>query len=343
MVLSTFSYDFINPKYVSDKNYLEDVLKFPFEIIENPNVSNDSFDERSFQIIKKRILSDIDSIKENPVNYAFRRALESMDKTSITASSVLGTKEDILKITPEKLYEYYQKFFNNSLCNIYIIGNLDMDEVVKVINNNFHNNCVKNHNVIPFVDNKKRKKELVTTESSNFLQTSLIMGYNLEDLSDTELFYTLTLFDEILCSGGLNSKICKSLREDNQLCYSVSSIVSKYDNLYYLYVSLEEENASLAIKLIKKAIKEMKDGKISENELSQFKKQIINSLNMVLDNQSSLINNYTFNTITSAPLYKDIKDNIEKITIEDLKNLGKKLKLNFVYLLKGKEKKNGRN
>jgi predicted Zn-dependent peptidase len=338
MVLSTFSYDFINPKFVSDKNFLENVLKFPFEIIENPNVCNDAFDERSFQIVKKRILSDIDSIKENPTNFAFHRALENMDKTSITAASVLGTKDDILKITPESLYEYYHKFYNNSLCNIYIIGNLEMDEVVRIINESFHNNCVKNHSLIPFVANKVRRKELVVKEASTYSQTNLIMGYNLVNLSEEELFVTLNLFNEILCAGGLNSKICKSLREDNQLCYSVSSIISKYDNLYYIYVSLEEENAKLAIKLIKAAISDMASGKISDEEFNTFKKQLLNSLNIVLDNQSSLINNYTFNSIVSSPLYKDLPEKLEKITIDDLKDLGKKLKLNFIYILKGKEK-----
>lgn len=336
MVMSTFSYDFLSPNFINDKNYLKNVLNFPFEIIENPNVTDDAFDERSFNIIKKRILSDIESIKENPTNFAFRRALQTMDKDSITSSSILGTKEEIEDMTPEKLYKYYDKFFNNSLCNIYVIGNLDMDEVVKIINESFHNNCIKNHQIIPFVDNKKRRKELVTKEESNFGQTTLVMGFNLGDLTKDELYYTLTAYDEILCRGGLNSKIYKSLREENQLCYSVSSICSKYDNLYYIYVSLEDKNVELAIKLIKQAIKEMAKGKITDEEYDWANKQLLNNLKVVVDNQSSLINNYTFNTIVGSPLYDEIKENYHIVTKEAIANLGKKLKPNFTYILKGK-------
>ena len=336
MVLSTFSYDFLNPEFVNDKNYLKNVLKFPFEIIENPNVTDEAFDERSFQIIKKRILADIDSIKENPMNYAFRRALKTMDEDSITSCSVLGSKEEIENMTPEKLYQYYQTFFNNSLCNIYLIGNLDMDEVVKIIQKCFHNHCIKNHQINPFVDNKKRRKALITQEDSNFGQTNLIMGFNLGELTKQELYYTLTFFDEIFCSGGLNAKAYKYLREENQLCYSVSSIVSKYDNLYYITVGLNDKNVELAIKLIKKAIHEMAKGKISDEEFTWASKQITNSLQMVVDNQSSLINNYTFNSIVGTPLYKELKENYSQITKKDIMNLGKKLKLNFIYTLKGK-------
>jgi predicted Zn-dependent peptidase len=141
-----------------------------------------------------------------------------------------------------------------------------------------------------------------------------------------------------LCYGGLNSKICKSLREDNQLCYSVSSINSKYDNLYYIYVSLDNKNVDLAIKLIKQAVEEMARGNISDDELATFRRQLLNSINMVIDNQNSLINNYTFHTLVGTPLLNELKEEYEKLTIEDLKILANKLKLNFIYIFEGKEK-----
>ena len=340
MVISNFVYDFLNPEYIKDTEYLKNVLSFPFEIIENPNIEKEAFDERSFKIIKKRILADIASLKENATNYAFRRALFNMDKNSITAASVLGTKEEIDKITPESLYQYYRKFYENSLCNIYIIGNLDMEETTKIISRAFHNNCVKNHSVEPFVDNKARKKELVVKEKGNFGQTNLVLGFNLEKMTREEKFVALTVFDEILCAGGLKSKIYNALREENQLCYSVSSICSRYDNMYYVYVGLEDKNVSLAIKLIKKCVKEMAQGKISEEELKMAKKQLYTSLEIVIDNQNSLINNYTFHSIVGTPLYEDLKEKYKEITCKDLKSVGKKFKLNFVYELqsKGEEK-----
>ena len=343
MVLSTFSYDFINPKYINDSDYLENVLKFPFELIENPNVQKKQFDERSFNIIKKRILNDIESIKENPTSYAFRRALQNMDKKSITSASVLGTKEEIEAITPEELYNYYTDFMNKSLCNIYIIGDLDMEKVIKIISKAFHNNCVKKHQVNPFVENKKRRKVLKTVEKANFGQTNLVMGFNLDHLSKEEQDYLLPIFDEILCSGGLKAKIYNYLREENQLCYSVSSIRAKYDNLYYVYVGLDQKNVNLAIKLIKQAIKEMAKGKISDEEFENARKQLVNSLNIIVDSQSSLINNYTFHTITGSPLLKELKEKYKSMEKKELGKLGKKLKLNFIYILEGKGKQNEKN
>ncbi len=337
MVMSNFIYDFLNPEFVNDEKFLQNTLKFPFEIIENPNVIGNSFDERTFKIIQKRILADIDSLKENPTNYAFRRALINMDENSITASSVLGTKEEVEAITPESLYAYYEKFYKNSLCNIYIIGDLDMEEVVKIISKNFHNNCLKNHRVETFVENKTRKKELMIQEPSSFCQSNLVLGFNLEKLTKSEMFTTLYFFDEVLCAGGLKSKIYNSLREENQLCYSVSSINSKYDNMYYVYVGLDKKNVPLAIKLIKKCVKDMAGGKISDEEMNMAKRQLLTSLDIVRDNQNSLINNYTFHTIVGTPLFDELKEGYKKITVKDLKTIGKKLKLNFIYELESSE------
>lgn len=336
MVMSSFIFDFLNPEYVNDEKFLQNALKLPFEIIENPNVTNNSFDERTFKIIKKRILADIDSLKENPSNYAFRRALINMDKDSITAFSVLGTKEEVETITPESLFSYYEKFYKNSLCNIYIIGDLDMEEVVKIIDKNFHNNCLKNHRVEAFVENKTRKKELIVKEEGNFSQSNLVLGFNLEKLTKEEMFTTLYFFDEVLCSGGLKSKIYNFLREENQLCYSVSSINAKYDNMYYVYVGLDSKNVPLAIKLIKKCVKDMASGKITEEEMDMAKRQLETSLDVVMDNQNSLVNNYTFHTIVGTPLFEDLKESYKKISSKDLKSLGKKIKLNFVYELQSK-------
>lgn len=336
MVLSSFIFDFLNPEFINDETFLQNALKLPFEIIEHPNIEKNAFNERTFKIIKKRILADIDALKENPTNYAFRQALLHMDKDSITASSVLGTKEEVEAITPESLYAYYEKFYKNSLCNIYIIGDLDMEKVVKIIEKTFHNNCIKNHRVETFVENKMRKKELIVKEKGNFSQSNLVLGFNLEKLTKEELFITLYFFDEILCSGGLKAKIYNSLREERGLCYSVSSINSKYDNMYYVYVGLDSKNVSLAVKLIKQCVKDMASGKISEEEITMARNQLETSLDIVMDNQNSLINNYTFHTIVGAPLFEELKEAYKKITIKELKAIGKKLKLNFIYELQSK-------
>ena len=60
---SSFILEFIDPKYIKEKNYLKEVLAFPFEVINNPRVKNREFDITNFNIVKRRIKEEVESIK----------------------------------------------------------------------------------------------------------------------------------------------------------------------------------------------------------------------------------------------------------------------------------------
>ena len=51
----TFVMEFIDPSYINEKDYLENAIKFPLNIINNPLVKNREFDLTNFNIIKRRI------------------------------------------------------------------------------------------------------------------------------------------------------------------------------------------------------------------------------------------------------------------------------------------------
>ena len=88
-VMLSFCLDFLNPKYC-EKGYLDEVLSLPFEMLLNPNIKNNEFDNRSFNIIKNRIKSDIESMKENAAKYAIRRSLNNMDDNSPSSYYMAG-------------------------------------------------------------------------------------------------------------------------------------------------------------------------------------------------------------------------------------------------------------
>ena len=139
--LLSFTLDFLNPKYC-DEGYLEEVLKFPFEVLQNPNIDENGFDERSINIRKNNLKSYLESIKESPSRYAIRQSLLNMDPDSPSSYSTSGYLEDLDNITRQSLVNSYNDILENYTCDIYVIGNLDMDEVVKIIKKNFKNKSI---------------------------------------------------------------------------------------------------------------------------------------------------------------------------------------------------------
>src|SRR5574344_923089 len=123
-----FAMNFLDPIY-TDKTFLKDVINFPFEMLFNPNIVDDEFDIRSFKIIKSRNQADIDAVKESPVRYALKKCLNIMDSNHPASYKYVGYQEDLDKITPSKLVKKYHEFINNSKCDIFIVGNLNMDKI----------------------------------------------------------------------------------------------------------------------------------------------------------------------------------------------------------------------
>lgn len=326
--------DFINPKYINDKNYLENVLKMVLEMVQKPNVVNREFDNNSFKIVKERIKKEIESIKENPVKLSIRKALESLNTES--SYELLGSLDDLEMVTPSKLYEAYKKLMKDFTCDIFIIGNLDMDEVVNIIKSNFKNRYINDRTFELEVINKEVKKENIISIDSTNTQTSLVMLFNVSNLEDNEKDIVMHVFNYIYGSGGLTSRLYRSIREENSLCYSISSMYLKYDGLLLVQVSLDDSNVKKAISLIKKELKGIQKGDIKEEEVEDAINNMIVSLDLAGDNNIAVLNNYVFHIFANLPLLDERKELFKKVTKEDIINVSKKIKINTICTLNGK-------
>ncbi len=330
------SLDFINPEYIEDEGYIEDVIKTLFEVINNPNVCNDEFDLKTFNIVKERLRREINSLKENPVKQSIKEAIKTMDSNSPTSYEILGTIEELENITPAKLYNAYKSLRKNFKVDVFLIGNLDMDNVASLIKKYFKNRYIVSDNFEVMVDNKETKKVKEKTMKSDNIQTNLVMLFNLKNLSELEKNITLNCFNYLYGSGGLTSKLYKSIREENSLCYAINSMYLKYDKLLMVQISLDNCNVKKAISLVKKELKSMQNGNFSEEEVRDAINNMVISLDMSLDNNIAILNNYVFNIYDKLPSIEERKEYFKKLTKEDIVNVSKKVKLNTIFTLEGR-------
>lgn len=330
------SLDFINPEYIEDEGYIEDVIKTLFEVINNPNVCNDEFDLKTFNIVKERLRREINSLKENPVKQSIKEAIKTMDSNSPTSYEILGTIEELENITPSSLYDAYKSLRKNFKVDVFLIGNLDMDNAASLIKKYFKNRYIVSDNFEVMVDNKETKKVKEKTMKSDNIQTNLVMLFNLKNLSELEKNITLNAFNYLYGSGGLTSKLYKSIREENSLCYAINSMYLKYDKLLMVQISLDNCNVKKAISLVKKELKSMQNGNFSEEEVKDAINNMVISLDMSLDNNIAILNNYVFNIYDKLPSIEERKEYFKKLTKEDIVNVSKRVKLNTIFTLEGR-------
>ena len=332
--LLRFNTTFLNEKY-TEKGMMEKSFKFFLEFIFNPNVIDGKFESQTFNNAKNILKEDIESYADNPGRFAFSRVYEIMCPNSVIKYRSTGYIEDLETITEENLYEYYKELLRSNEIDIFIIGNIDISQMEKIIADNFEINSIKKKQTTHIVKQDDfRKKPRVIKESKNINQSILVLGSKLKDITEFERKYVLVLYNYIL-GGSADSKLFKEVREKNSLCYSISSTHSGIANLEFISAGIDKENYDRAVKLIKKEIKNMEDGNFTEEDIRQAKITFLASLKEIEDTTNGIINIYEAHEYLDYDLLDERAKEIEKVTKEDIIKVSKKMHLDTIYLLEG--------
>ena len=283
------TYDFLNPRYC-EEGYLEEVLAFPFELINNPNIVDGKFDLESYNICLNQFKTMIEEEKEYAGSYAMRRCLENMDINSPSSYSAFGYLEDLDRINPESLVEAYKKLFTDFKVDIYIAGNVDMDLAVSYIRKYFNLKDKKINIGSLYIENKTRKEVKEVVEYGDYEQASILMVYNLLGLTKRERDIVLPIFNSIFGGNELTSKLYTTVREKNSLCYSIGSYYNKFGELLIVRAGINAVNKDKFKELVNKCLKEMVNGKFTDNDILCAKKTRINQVKMREDSTWALIN-----------------------------------------------------
>lgn len=332
-IISSINLEFLNPKYTDD-DYLSEAIKLPFDLLFNPNVTDKKFDEDTLVTVKQRLLSELASIQENPQKKAIVNALKTMDPKSISAKNLIGDLDEINDITTTKLYQEYLYILEHDYVDIFIIGDLDCDKVINIINAEANFRTIKNHDISLFINNKVKSKVSEKKEVSTDYQSQIVYIYNTVNLDEYERKYVMPIYNMILGGGSLETKLSQNLRGKNSLCYGVQSIYNKYDNLLIITTSVDASNVDLAKKLISSSVKSMKD-KVTDEEVKHAISSSISSINMAYDYPNRVIANYLFNYMAELDPMETRIEKYKKVTKEEVTKIVKKIKLNTIYVLKG--------
>ena len=145
----------------------------------------------------------------------------------------------------------------------------------------------------------------------------------------------------ILGGGSLETKLYNRLRNENSLCYSCSSMYQKFDNLLILHTAVSPENEGVAIKLMKKALFDMIEGNITEEEIENAKKLITTTLTMSEDVPGRIVDNYLYKNLYGLDELEIRIKNYNSITKKEIVNFAKKVRLNTILCVRdGENEKN---
>ena len=171
-------------------------------------------------------------------------------------------------------------------------------------------------------------------ETMDIAQGKLVMGYRCNvDYLDEEKYYSLLLGSRIL-GGGADSKLFINVREKESLCYTIYSTIQKSKSTMMVCSGIEAQNYEKTVNLVKEQVQKLKDGDITESEISNAKIAFINSLNSLNDEIGRISDFYFSQSISKNKSDLDqIKNMINKSTKEDIVEAVKNIELDTIYFL----------
>lgn len=329
----SFALDFLNPKYTK-KEYLEKSIDFLCEVLFNPNIDKNGFNENYFNIIKNDVISTLKSVKDSPAKYASIEYGKIMYKNTPSEKGTMPTIEEVERVTPLSLMEYYNQLFNGEYkIDIAVHGEYD-DEVINIINDRF-SKVKSSKGKIDFKIKQNYNNKLITKiDTLPFKQSRLLIGYKINKPTPHELNHVLKVYNTML--GTMNDSLLFNIvREKNSLCYSIGSYFSKYNNSLTIYAGINKDNSDKSIELIKKCVSMMSDKKIVEKLYNYALKTINTYLNNYYDDVTSQINKYYIGEFEETEDIETLREKLNSVTVDEIVLLNEKINIKTIYLLKG--------
>lgn len=331
VLLTSLSAETMDLPLFSDEDF-DKVVSILFEIINNPNISYNEFDEEIVKKYKRKVLNDITLVEDDKTSKMVMNTLKIVDN-QIRGVNIYGDRNIINSITEKKLYSFYKEFLEESLKNIYYIGSKNEKLVKKMIQKYQNFNSIQTKKYSLFIDDYIHKLKLKNIKT-NFedREIGIIQLYSFNSLTEFERDYVVVLLNTILASASQDSLIFKKLRETYGLVYGLDTFYQKYDRIIILNTLCNEKEYKNVLKIIKSCIDTIKKGMFSDELFENSKKLLITSLNQIYDDKEKLIENLIFNTIFNVDLVDEKIDNIGKISKKDVINASKKMKLLVNYI-----------
>ena len=118
----------LEDKYTEENNYNK-VIELLSELLFNPKIENNSFDDKIVDLYKEKVRNQITTIKDFPNQYASYKGNLLHDPNSVTSYTMYGYLEDLDNINGKTLFEYYKKVLKTNLFDFYVIGNITMNKI----------------------------------------------------------------------------------------------------------------------------------------------------------------------------------------------------------------------
>ncbi len=331
--LETLSEEFL-PK---PEKLVEESINILLDIIFNPYTENGCFKPEYVESEKQNLKQIIEAKIDNKNKYSYDRCIEEMFKDKPYGLYKYGYIEDLEKITPEELYNYYQNLIQKCKIDLFCSGIINND-IKEILSKNENIQKLQERNPEYIVNNetteiKEKQEPKVVEESMQVTQGKLVLGLDINNTEENSRFIA-SVYNAIL-GGGANSKLFQNVREKQSLAYTANSGYIRVKNSIFIRCGIEIKNYQKALDTIKDQLKEMENGNFTQEDIKNSKELILSSVEGITEEQDTEITYYYGQELADRFIsIEEYINKIKEVNKEQIVNLAKTVNINTIYFLK---------
>ncbi len=235
---------------------------------------------------------------------------------------IVGEKEIIAKYDRQKLMDYFHSHYSNDNTVLCVAGDVDVKEVEKKMAEYFANIQVrKAAEKVAVKEVQEKPGALMHYKKTD--QAHFCLGVRAYDMYDPRRF-ALSLI-AIMLGGNMSSRLFISVRERNGLAYYVHTTVDSNTDTGYLVTQagIKTDALEKAVGLVLAEYKDLRDKKVTEEELQKAKDYVRGSTSLALDATDAQASFYATQEVMGQEVLTPEQKlaMIEKVTADDIKNV----------------------
>lgn len=332
----TVSLNIVNEKYLTMGNGItEKAVQFLEEVLFHPNVEEQHFDQTTFKREKEKLRDDYDGLYDDKQTYASLALQALLFEDSSQKVPSIGTAEDLEKITSSSLYQYYQSMIQNDEVDIYVMGDVEQDEIVAYFKN-FSFDARQIAPRSPFYQTTSTSELREKTEEQEVTQAKLNLGYTTSVFYHGEDYYAGQVFNGLF-GGFPHSKLFMNVREKESLAYYAASSLDTFRGVMVVQTGIDGKESEKVKAIVAEQLYDMQAGDFTETAFLQTKNMLKNQLIQSEDNPGSVIERIYANQLALGKTVslQEWIDGIEMVTREQVIEVAKKVKLKGIFFLSG--------
>ena len=336
-----FAASFLDDAYaLNGEKILEPAAALLGELLLKPCTQDGHFSPDYTAGEKVNLIDRIRAQINDKRTYATQSLTQEMCKYEAFGVDKLGDEASVSAITPESLWTRYQELLRDAQVELYYCGSAEPDRVAQALKQALDQLPVNENRVDPecSVRVSAGPEPIVVEEAMDVSQGKLALGFRTGGLTCWEEDFPALYMCVAVFGGTTLSKLFMNVREKLSLCYYAGATLEKMKGLVIVSSGIEFDKYQTAKDEILAQLEAVRRGEIEDWELEGSRRTLMSACLATLDDQGRQEEFWLGQT--AAGLEEDPKQlaaRLEQVTREQVAAAARKLELDTVYFLKGKE------